>query len=210
MDQMKTGKFIAQKRKEKNMTQAQLAEKLNITDRAVSKWETGKGMPDTSIMTDLCNELSITVNELLSGESIKMENYNERAETMLLNMAKQEEQKNKNLMLAMWTLLFTSLFAMLVLVFIITAVLPKGPLQLFLVLAVVILFLIPMFIGLKLEVNAGYYECRNCRHRFVPAYREVLWAMHMGTTRYLKCPECGKRSWCKKVMTKEKEESCHG
>ena len=68
MDQVKIGKFIAKCRKEKNMTQAELAEKLNITDRAISKWETAKGMPDSSIMLDLCNELNITVNELLSGD----------------------------------------------------------------------------------------------------------------------------------------------
>ena len=81
MNQVKIGKFIAQCRKEKNMTQAELAEKLNITDRAISKWETGKGMPDSSIMLDLCNELNISVNELLSGEVIKMENvYGRKAE----------------------------------------------------------------------------------------------------------------------------------
>ena len=73
MNQVKIGKFIAECRKNKNMTQAELAEKLNITDRAISKWETGKGMPDSSIMLDLCNELKISVNELLSGEMISME-----------------------------------------------------------------------------------------------------------------------------------------
>ena len=76
MEQVKIGKFIAECRKKKNLTQMQLAEKLNITDRAISKWETGKGMPDSSIMLELCNELDISVNELLSGELIDMKNYN--------------------------------------------------------------------------------------------------------------------------------------
>ena len=76
MDQVKVGRFIAECRKNKNMTQAELAEKLNITDRAISKWETGKGMPDSSIMLEPCGKLDISVNELLSGEVIKMENYN--------------------------------------------------------------------------------------------------------------------------------------
>lgn len=67
MDQVKIGQFIAQCRKEKNLTQAQLAEQLNLTDRAVSKWETGKGMPDASIMPDLCGLLGINVNELFCG-----------------------------------------------------------------------------------------------------------------------------------------------
>ena len=78
MEQSKVGKFIAECRKKKNMTQAELAEKLNITDRAISKWETGKGMPDSSIMLELCNELDISVNELLSREAIKMETYNQK------------------------------------------------------------------------------------------------------------------------------------
>ena len=78
MNQIEIGKFIAKCRKEKNLTQAQLAEKLNITDRAVSKWETGKSMPDSSIMLELCEILGITVNELLSGEKINMESYEKR------------------------------------------------------------------------------------------------------------------------------------
>lgn len=78
MNQTEIGKFIAKSRKEKNLTQAHLAEKLNITDRAVSKWETGKSLPDSSIMLELCEILGITVNELLSGEEIDMESYEKR------------------------------------------------------------------------------------------------------------------------------------
>ena len=70
MEQAKVGKFIAECRKNKNMTQAELAEKLNITDRAISKWETGKGMPDSSIMLELCHELDITVNELFVSREL--------------------------------------------------------------------------------------------------------------------------------------------
>ena len=86
MDQIKIGKFIAECRKKNNLTQMQLAEKLNITDRAISKWENGKAMPDSSLMLDLCNELKISVNELLSGEIIKMEDYKKQAEENLLKM----------------------------------------------------------------------------------------------------------------------------
>ena len=68
MDQIKIGSFIAERRKSKSLTQAQLAEKLNITDRAVSKWENGRSLPDSSIMLDLCEILGITVDELLKGE----------------------------------------------------------------------------------------------------------------------------------------------
>lgn len=95
MDQIKIGKFIAECRKKNNLTQMQLAEKLNITDRAISKWENGKGMPDSSIMIDLCNELGISVNELLSGERIEMKEYNKKAEENLFELNKSNEKKNK-------------------------------------------------------------------------------------------------------------------
>ena len=70
MNQEKIGSFIAECRRKKKLTQIQLAEKLGITDKAVSKWETGKGLPDASIMIELCDELDISVNELLSGEKL--------------------------------------------------------------------------------------------------------------------------------------------
>lgn len=80
MDQTKIGAFIAQCRKEKGLTQAQLAEKLNVTDRAVSKWERAKCMPDSFIMLELCKILDITVNEFLSGERIVIDKYEDYAE----------------------------------------------------------------------------------------------------------------------------------
>ena len=88
MNQKEIGKFISVCRKEKGLTQMQLAEKLNITNRAVSKWETGKSVPDASIMLDLCEILDISVNELLSGERIAMENYQKRADENMIEMKK--------------------------------------------------------------------------------------------------------------------------
>ena len=97
MNQIDTGKFIAGCRKEKGLTQAQLAEKLNITDRAVSKWETGKCMPDASIMLELCNILGVTVNELLSGERIEINNYEEKVNENLIELKRKDENNmNKN------------------------------------------------------------------------------------------------------------------
>ena len=85
MDQEKIGRFIASVRKEQNLTQEQLAEKLEITSKAVSKWECGKGLPDASIMMELCEILKITVNDLLSGEKIKQENYQKKLEENILD-----------------------------------------------------------------------------------------------------------------------------
>ena len=115
MDQIKIGKFIAECRKKNNLTQMQLAEKLNITDRAISKWENGKGMTDSSIMLDLCNELKISVNELLCGELIEMNNYNEVAEKTLLEMAQKEEMQNKKLMMYENVIGFSSAISFLIL-----------------------------------------------------------------------------------------------
>lgn len=95
MNQIKIRKFIAECRKNSNLTQMQLAEKLNITDRAISKWENGKAMPDSSIMLDLCKELKISVNELLSGEMIDMKNYNKIAEENLFKLNESNEKKKK-------------------------------------------------------------------------------------------------------------------
>lgn len=96
MNQVEIGKFIAGCRKEKGLTQVQLAEKLNITDRAVSKWETGKSMPDSSIMLELCEILGITVNELLSGERIEMNsNYEEKVSENLIEFKRKDENNLK-------------------------------------------------------------------------------------------------------------------
>ena len=114
MDQVKIGKFIADCRKRKNLTQMQLAERLNITDRAISKWETGKGMPDSSIMLELCNELEISVNELLSGEMIGVNEFNKKADE---NLIKLQKQKESAVSAARWTHVFITVI-LLILTFI--------------------------------------------------------------------------------------------
>ena len=202
MDQIKIGKFISECRKKENLTQAQLAEKLNITDRAVSKWENGKAMPDSSIMLELCNILGISVNELLRGEEINMENNNKQNEELLLSLAKELEQKNKTIWKSMWALMTVSIIALLAGLTITAFVIPEGVWQLVTILGLCVVFLIPCFYALKLEVSVGAYKCKNCGHEIVPTYSQALNAMHMGTTRFLKCPKCGKRTWCKKVLKK--------
>ena len=202
MDQIKIGKFIAECRKNINLTQMQLAERLNVTDRAVSKWETGRAMPDSAIMLELCDILGITVNELLSGEKLTMEKNNQQNEQLLLDMAKEIEQKNKTIWSAMWTIMIVSMIALFAGVLIAAFWMPEGVWQLVTIIAIVIVFLIPCFYALKLEVSVGAYKCKHCGGEVVPTYQEALWAMHRGTTRYLKCPNCGKKSWCKKVLKK--------
>ena len=202
MNQIKIGEFISSQRRKNNLTQAALAEKLGITDRAVSKWERGKGLPDTSLMLDLCEILGITVNELLNGEKISMEKNNQKNDQLLLDMAKELERKNKIIWMSMWAIMIVSITALLAGILIAAFLVPEGVWQLVTIIGVCIVFLIPCFYALKLEVSIGAYKCKKCGHEIVPTYTEALNAMHMGTTRYLKCPKCNKRTWCKKVLKK--------
>ena len=202
MDQRKIGKFIAEQRKGKNLTQMQLAERLGITDKAISKWERGIAMPDTAIMLELSEILGISVNELLNGEKINMENNNEKNEQLLLQMAKEIEEKNKTIWITMWVIMSVSIIALLGGLVLVALLMPEGPWQLVAILGLCVVFLIPCFYALKLEVSVGAYKCKKCGHEILPTYMQALNAMHRGTTRYLKCPKCGKRTWCKKVIKK--------
>lgn len=203
MNQIKVGAFIAKCRKEQNLTQLQLAQKLMVTDRAVSKWERGKGMPDVSIMLDLCEIFGITVNELLIGKRIDMKKDDQNNEKLLLDMAEEINKKNKIIWTDMWVIIIISVIALLGGIVVARFLIPEGIWQLVCILAVTILFMIPCFYALKLEISVGAYKCKNCGHEIVPTYSQALNAMHRGTTRYLKCPECNKRTWCKKIINKD-------
>ena len=203
MDQVKIGKFIAERRKAAGLTQMQLAERLLITDRAVSKWENGRSLPDSSIMLELCSILGISVNELLCGEVVSMENYNKELEKNLIEMVKQKEAADKRL-------LFLEYFIGGILVAVLlgaTAIAAFVEMEEWLRAVIIILGLVPILAAapfmLKIEQTAGYYECRHCGHRYVPKYKTVFMAMHSGRTRYMRCPECKKLSWQKKVISKD-------
>ena len=181
----------------------QLAEKLGITDRAVSKWETGKSMPDASIMLELCGLLHITVNDLLSGEVVSMTNYDNKMEKNLLDMVRQKEQSDKRLLKMEIVICVISLMFMFTLIAVASYVQMEDWLRVVLIVFGMAQFIVAMMFGLKIEQVAGYYKCQECGHCYVPNYRSVNLAMHVGRTRYMKCPACGKRSWQKKVVSKE-------
>ena len=203
MDQQKIGRFIAAKRKEHKLTQVQLAEKLGITDRAVSKWETGKSLPDASIMLDLCEQLGITVNDLLCGEVVSMEKYNEKTEQNLLEMIKLKEETDKRMLSLEIVIGALALAFMFSMIFIAALIEMADAIRALLICIGIVQFLIAIIFALRIEQTAGYYACANCGHRYVPTYVSVFFAMHAGRTRYMKCPCCGKMSWQKKVIGKE-------
>lgn len=202
MDQVKIGKFIAECRKKQNLTQSQLAEKLFITDRAVSKWETGRAMPDSSLMLDLCNILNITVNDLLYGEVISMNDLENKQNELLLKAIKEKQDADKLALkleiligvlgcVILFTCVFIAAFANL-----------EDWIRFVLIILGFANFLPLVFVALKIEQSSGYYQCKNCGHKYVPTYNDVVIAPHFGRTRLLKCPECGKKTWNKKVINK--------
>ena len=200
MDQIKIGKFIQEKRKEKNITQSELAEKLNITDRAVSKWERGLCLPDASTMPELCNILNITINDLFSGEKVDMKNNEKKLEENLLEMTKLREQKDKDLLTLEIVIGFLATIFLLVNVFLASLLEIPTWLRILLIIIGFIFFIIGMYYAIRIEQIAGYYKCDKCHHKYIPSYSSVLWAMHICRTRYMKCPKCGKYSWNKKVL----------
>ena len=203
MDTVQIGHFIAQQRKAAGLTQAQLAERLNITDRAVSKWETGKSLPDTALMPDLCSLLHVTLNDLFNGEVIDMEKLNEQTESTLLRLAREKEAADRRLLTLeiVIGIVATLFFFTLVLL---ASLAPLATWQrVLLIVAGLVVFLVCMAFCTRIEQTAGYYRCDRCGHEYIPTYGSVFIAMHFGRTRYMKCPQCGKHSWQKKVLRKE-------
>lgn len=202
MDQIKTGKFIKQKRKEKNITQEKLAEKLGITDRAVSKWENGVCLPDSGIMSELCEILSISINDLFSGEMVDMKENNKKVEENLLEMIKIKEEKDKQLLALEWIIGYISSVAFITFIFVASYIEMESWIRIILIVIGSIIFSFGMANAIKIEQTAGYYECGKCHNKYIPTYQKVLFSMHIGRTRYMKCPKCNKKSWQKKVINK--------
>ena len=200
MDQIKIGKFIQEKRKEHKLTQSDLAEKLNVTDRAISKWENGNCLPDAGTMPELCKILNISINDLFSGEIVDMKDNQKKLEENLLEMAKIKEEKDKQLLSLEYVIGFTASVTFLILIFIASYLEMGTWLRILLIVVGSIIFAFGVGNALKIEQVAGYYECSDCHHKYVPTYQSVFWAPHMGRTRKMECPNCGKKGWHKKVL----------
>lgn len=202
MNQEKIGAFIARRRKEKKLTQAKLASYLGITDRAVSKWERGKGLPDPVYMLELCRLLDISVNELLTGKFIEETKYQQKAEDNLLIMAKQEVKQTKKMFFYENVIGIGSTIIFTILIFMSVYFVESEGIKILLFIFAFLFLITGVSIALKIETEEGYYECQKCHHKYIPSYRQVYFAMHIGRTRYMKCPHCQKRSWQKKIYSK--------
>lgn len=206
MDLKKIGVFISKCRKEKKLTQEQLASKLNISDRAISKWERGLSLPDASLMIELCEILGINVNELLSGEKIEKDSYDKKAEKLLLEMTEQKEKADKvflnfEIIVGLITFIFSFLILFIVAYLENTDVIVEST-SLLIVIPIIIFMIVMCAVLLRIEQVCGYYECNKCHHKYVPTFNSVFFSMHVNRTRYMKCPKCEKWSWNKKVLKK--------
>ena len=204
MDQVKIGKFISDERKAKGYTQKQLSELLGISDKTISKWECGNGFPEASLLLPLCNELEITVNELLTGERISQQNYKKKAEENMVNMIREkEENKQKILLTTIIGIISTITFVTLLFVVCFYTDVIALPIKIVLMLIALSVFGVGLYVAMWGDRKIGYFKCRNCNELFTPTFMQYTMGMHIASTRYLKCPHCKTRTWCKKVMTKE-------
>ena len=205
MDQIVIGRFIASERKRKGYTQRQLADAIGISDKTISKWERGNGFPEVSLLLPLCDELDITVNELLSGERFSEEEYQKKAEENMVNMIRErEENKRKAIQTLVTGVIATVAFVTINMVVAYYSHLMSTPVIVLLEIIAIAIFISGILVAMKGERTLGYYQCKNCEELFVPSFGAYSMGMHLGTTRHLRCPHCGQKTWCKKVFSQEK------
>ncbi len=193
MNTKKIGQFIAALRKEKGLTQKALAEKLNISEKTVSKWECGVGMPDVGLMLPLCRTLDIDLNELLSGERLSDRQYKMKAEENLVHYMDKTSPRTKYAV--------CTVASIITILLTLSAVLLVGfldmptPLRVGILLGAFCQFVSVIAVILIVAIHTEIYECRHCGERFVPTMQAYIFAPHTTRKRYLKCPCCHKKAW---------------
>lgn len=201
MNQVLIGRFIADERKRKGFTQRQLAEKLGISDKTVSKWECGNGFPEVSLLLPLCRELDISVNELLSGERVPEQEYQKKAEENMVNLVKEAQESKKKLILSVLVAGLTVIAA--VPLFVVSGVFDIKVWQRILLMGIgFVVIVMGIMIACVLDREAGAFECPKCKERFMPKMRDYIMGPHTITRRKLRCPKCGTVSYCRHVLTK--------
>ena len=202
MDQIKIGKFISECRKKQGLTQVDLALMLNITDRAVSKWENGKSLPDASIMLELCSILKISVNDLLNGSLVSMNDYNQKHEEALMDLVNEKQKADKRLLKLEVYISIFSIIVLFGLIAIASFVEMKDYLKVIIIVSGFVLSISGFLMAIRIEQVVGYYECGKCGHKYVPRFINVCLALHLGRTRKMRCPKCHEKSWQKKSIEK--------
>lgn len=206
MDQVRIGRFIRELRMEKCMKQRDVAEQLGVTDKTVSKWECGNGLPEVALMLPLCTILGISVNELLAGERLEDEDYRDRAEENIVNIIKEyQEAKKKHVLSNIVALL--GLLSGFSLIFVAGFIEMEVWVRVLLIAIGFVALLGCVFVACALDSDAGSFVCPKCGRHIVPTTAQYINAPHTITKRYLFCPGCGKRRWCKKHLSKPEKHS---
>lgn len=201
MDQIMIGKFIANERKRKGYTQKQLSEKLEISDKTISKWERGNGFPEVSLLLPLCNELDITVNELLSGQRVSEDDYRKKAEENMVNLVREAQESRKKIIMSAMVALLVIVAA--VPLFVISGAIEMDTwIRIVLIVIGIVVVVFGIAIACVLDRDAGAYECPECKTRFVPDMKDYIMGAHTITKRKLTCPHCGANRYCRKVLTR--------
>ena len=201
MDQIMIGKFIANERKRKGYTQKQLSEKLEISDKTISKWERGNGFPEVSLLLPLCNELDITVNELLSGQRVSEDDYRKKAEENMVNLVREAQESRKKIIMSAMVALLVIVAA--VPLFVISGAIEMDTwIRIVLIVIGIVVIIFGIAIACVLDRDAGAYECPECKTRFVPDMKDYIMGAHTITKRKLTCPHCGAHRYCRKVLTR--------
>lgn len=195
MDLTKTGNLISSVRKEKGLTQKQLAEILCVSEKTVSKWECGAGMPDVSLMLPLCKVLKIDVNELLTGEKLEEKNYKVNAENNLLKLIDKTSSKVKYTICAISIII--TIFTSVALTMVASFAVQESWLRILMIFLMLLLIFSNIAVIVLVAVNTEVYECRHCGEKFVPTIGAYVMAPHTLTRRKLKCPHCHKKGWNK-------------
>lgn len=201
MDQIRIGKFIAESRKSMNLTQRQLADTLSISDKTVSKWECGKGLPEVSLMLPLCAALDITVNDLLSGEKVSSTDYQKKAEGNMMNLMKENEENRKRMALSIINGVIT-IIAVCALIIIASFIDLPTIVRIILIVFSIAVGVAGIAAAAMLDMKAGYFECPYCKELFVPSMDEYVKGYHTFTKHRLTCPKCGKTGMCKHRVTR--------
>ena len=203
IDCEKLSKFIIKERKAKRLTQAKLAEKLFVSEKTISKWEQGNGVPDVNTLLLMCEVFGISLNELLNAERITKENYVEKAEEKLLELQKSKVESDKRLLHAEIVIGSITTVSFLFNIFISIFLIKQTAEYVFPIIGFVVglvIFIVGITFCLRIEQKTGYYRCEKCNNKYVPSFSQVLLAPHVNRTRYMKCPYCKKKSWQKKTI----------
>lgn len=201
MDVQKIGELLATLRKEQKLTQEELGEIIGVTNKTVSRWENGNYMPPVEILLVLSKQFNVSINELLSGERLNSEQYKENAEEYIVdNLIKTSNDAKKRLTLSFIIACITIIEGLSI---IIIGSIFAEPIWLKIVSIVISLIIVVLGIGVccVLTVDAGVYKCPNCGEKFVPSMKDFIFGLHTFTKRKLKCPKCGKKSYCKKLLS---------